>query len=61
LVERGALTSLWVVDGQKNARLRLVKIGRSLGDRVEVLAGLDAGEKVAVSGLEKLSDGVKVE
>lgn len=61
LVERGALTSVWVVESGNIARLRLVKVGRVSGDRLEILAGLAAGERVVTDGLEKVSDGVKVE
>lgn len=61
VVERGALTSVWTVSPQGIARLRLVKLGDRLGDRVEVLSGLSAGEKIVTGGLDKVSDGAKVE
>ncbi len=61
VVERGALASLWVLNSEKTARIRLVKLGKKVGDRVEVLSGLSAGETIVVTGLEKLSEGVKVE
>lgn len=61
LIERGALTSVWVVETGNIARLRLVKVGRTVGDRLEILAGLSAGERVVINGVEKVSDGVKVE
>ena len=61
LVERGALTSLWVVDKDRLARLRLVKAGKSFGDKIEILAGLSDGEQVIAGGLEKVTEGSKVE
>ncbi len=61
LVERGALTSVWVVDSANIARMRLVKAGKTVGDRVEILSGLSDGERVVVSGVEKLSEGSKIE
>jgi len=61
LVERGALTSVWIVDTEKIARLRLVKTGKTIADRVEILAGLSAGEQVVVAGVEKVSEGARVE
>jgi len=61
VVERGAMNSVWVVDSGNIARLRLVKIGRAINERVEILSGLSAGERVVVSGVEKVSDGAKVE
>jgi multidrug efflux system membrane fusion protein len=61
VVERGAMTSVCVVGKDNLARMRLVKAGRSIAGRVEILAGLSAGERVAVTGLEKVVDGAKVE
>lgn len=61
VVERGALTSLWVIDRERIARLRLVKIGMEHGGDVEVLSGLSAGESVVVGGVAKVTDGVRVE
>lgn len=61
VVERGALASVWVVDHGNIARLRLVKTGKSVGGKVEILAGLSDGERVVVFGAEKVSEGAKVE
>lgn len=60
LVERGALAAVWVVDGGGVARMRLVKVGKTVADRVEILAGLSAGEGVVTSGVEKVSEGARV-
>lgn len=61
IVEHGALTSVWVVDPTKVARMRLVKVGRAVNDRVEILSGLSAGERIITSGIDKVSDGAQVE
>ncbi|HZV82778.1 MAG TPA: efflux RND transporter periplasmic adaptor subunit [Geobacteraceae bacterium] len=61
VVERGSLTSVWVVGGEKIARMRLVRVGKSVGDKVEILSGLSAGERVVTVGTEKVSEGAKVE
>lgn len=61
VVERGALTSVWVVGAGNVARMRLVKMGRTADGRVEVLAGLSAGEKVVTAGVEKVVDGARIE
>lgn len=61
VVERGALTSVWVVDKDATARMRLVKTGKAVGGRVEILSGLSDGERVIVSGVEKVREGAKVE
>ncbi len=59
--EKGALTAVWVVDANRIARLRLVKPGRVLEDKVEILSGLSAGEKVIIVGGNNVSDGSKIE
>jgi len=61
VTERGALTSVWVLDKENTARMRIVKAGKLLGERVEVLSGLSDGERVVVGGVEKMSEGAKVE
>lgn len=60
LVERGGLTSVWVLDGKNMARMRLVKPGAIHGDRVEILTGLADGERVVVGGIEKVSEGAEI-
>jgi RND family efflux transporter MFP subunit len=60
LKERGQLTSLFVVESA-TARTRLVTNGRRRENAVEILSGLDAGEKVIVPPPPGLSDGVRVE
>jgi membrane fusion protein, multidrug efflux system len=61
VVERGALTSVWVLEKENIARMRIVKVGKQLGERVEILSGLSDGERVVVSEVEKVSEGAKVE
>jgi multidrug efflux system membrane fusion protein len=61
IVERGQLTGLYVVNPQGIAEYRLVKTGKTLGGRVEVLSGLSEGERIAVTSLDRLGDGMKVE
>ena len=39
---------------------RELKIGERLGDRVEIVSGVNAGDSVAVSDVDKLVDGMKV-
>jgi multidrug efflux system membrane fusion protein len=53
---------VFVVEGVDNvARLAVITTGAEFGDRVEVLSGLSAGARVAVSPLNRLADGVVVE
>jgi hypothetical protein len=37
-----------------------VKVGDRLGDRVEILAGVTAGDVVAMTDVDNLADGMKV-
>lgn len=61
IVEHGELDGLFVVNAQGVAEYRLVRTGKEFDGRVEILAGLAEGERVATSGLERLKDGVRVE
>lgn len=61
VVEHGALTSVWAVDKENSAHMRIVKVGRQTGERVEILAGLSEGDRVVVAGVEKVTEGARVE
>lgn len=61
IVQRGQLTSVFVVDDAGVARLRLVKTGKTSDGQVEILSGLSEGERVVISNTEKISDGNKVQ
>ena len=60
LVERGQLQSVFIVDTNKHAYMRLVTIGKTVNDGVEILSGVEAGERVVVRGADVLVDGVRV-
>ena len=60
LVVRGQLAGVWVVDQQGVARLRLVTAGERQTERVEILSGLGAGERVVVDGAERVADGARL-
>lgn len=61
IVRRGQLTGVFVVDDSSTARLRLITVGKVLGDRTEVLSGLNEGERIVTSGVEKVSDGSRLQ
>lgn len=60
IMERGQLTSVFVVDESGVTRLRLVKTGKSFGEKVEVLSGLTDGDEIVVDGLSSVQDGSRV-
>jgi RND family efflux transporter MFP subunit len=47
-----------VTDGRLVAKE--LKVGERLGDRIEIVSGVDAGEPVAMTDVDKLVDGLKV-
>jgi RND family efflux transporter MFP subunit len=61
VVRRGQLTGLYVVDGEATAHFRLIRLGRSFQDQVEVLSGISDGERYVVELVPTLVDGARVE
>lgn len=51
VVQRGEVPAVYVVDANGVPRLRQVRLGRVQGDRTDVVAGLQAGERVATDPL----------
>jgi hypothetical protein len=47
VVRRSEMTGIYVVNDQGRPALRQVRLGRVQGDRIEVLSGVEKGEKVA--------------
>jgi multidrug efflux system membrane fusion protein len=60
LVKRGQLTGIVVVDDSDVARLRFVTTGEWWGDSVEILSGLDVGQRFVVDNAGNLADGRKI-
>lgn len=58
IFERGALTAVWAVDQTNTARMRLVKVGKSAGEQVEILSGLSGGERIVATHSAQLVDGI---
>ena len=57
VVQRGEVSGVYVMDGNRLS-LRQLRLGRRIGDQVEVLAGLKAGETLAsdpVAALQALA------
>lgn len=60
IVERGELTSLFVVGADRIGRLRWAKVGRRFDQQVEILSGVNVGERVLMDGSRGI-DGASVE
>ncbi|MEW8587023.1 MAG: efflux RND transporter periplasmic adaptor subunit, partial [Candidatus Thiodiazotropha sp.] len=51
----------WVIDeNDMTVKSRKVKVGRLLGSRIEVLEGLEAGERIVTAGTPFLQENMKV-
>ncbi len=57
LVERGGIPGVFVLDEQDRARFRMVRPGKRLGERVEILAGLKGDERLVLGELASVRDG----
>jgi multidrug efflux pump subunit AcrA (membrane-fusion protein) len=55
----GTQSVLFVVREDRVER-RAVKVGAAQGDQVEVISGLNSGEKIVVEGHDGLADGTRV-
>ena len=52
VVRRGELTNVFVVDKEGAARMRLVTIAEPRNGRVEVLSGIDSGERIVIDAAQ---------
>jgi multidrug efflux pump subunit AcrA (membrane-fusion protein) len=56
---RYGVNRVYVVEGDKLA-MRELSVGERVGDRIEILGGVKAGERVAVTDVDTLNDGAAV-
>lgn len=60
LIHKDELDGLYTVSAASQAVLRWVRLGKTQGDKVEVLSGLDRNEKFITSSSARLYNGVAV-
>ena len=60
IINKGSLKGIYTVSQQNTAILRWLRLGKTYGDTVEVLSGLNATEQYIVSADAKLFNGAKV-
>lgn len=60
VVTRGQMEMVFVADNARS-QMRLVKTGRTMGNELEILSGLHAGELVVIDGASSLQDGQPLE
>jgi RND family efflux transporter MFP subunit len=56
---RYGVNRVFVIAGDKLAA-RELKVGERVGDRIEIISGVQAGDRVASTDIDKLVDGMKV-
>ncbi len=61
VVTRGQLTGLYLVDSKSIAHFRLIRLGKTFGDFVEVLSGLKEGDRYVLEPTSSIQDGVSIE
>ena len=59
--EREGLHYVFAVNQEGIVRLRIVTLGEPVGDTVEVLSGLNRGDKIVIGDRAHIADGNKVE
>jgi RND family efflux transporter MFP subunit len=57
IVEKGQLSGVYAVDAKGIIAYRLVRTGKHFGSNLEILSGLNPGDKIIVSGADKAIDG----
>jgi membrane fusion protein, multidrug efflux system len=57
LLSQGNRTSVFVIDSNSNAQVRPVKVGLRIPNHIEILSGLEPGERVVAEGLQKVRPG----
>ena len=60
IVNKGQLAGVYTVSESNTALLRWLRLGRTFGDQIEVLSGLNSNESYIISADGKLYNGVKV-
>jgi membrane fusion protein, multidrug efflux system len=61
VVERGQLRGVYAVDPSGIAQWRVLTLGQAFGERIEVLSGLSAGEKIVVNPSDRDLGGMRVQ
>lgn len=57
VIEKGQLTGVYTVDDKGVISFRPVRTGKNYGENIEVLSGLNQGERVITEGVERVIDG----
>ena len=61
IINRDELTGIYTVSATGTSLLRWIRLGKSYGDKVEVISGLSRDEKFILSSESKLYNGAPVQ
>jgi len=61
VLDRAGIAGVFVVDAEGKAQYRMVRVGQLVGERVEILSGLNAGDRVVIGNAQAVNNGDKVE
>lgn len=57
VTRRGQLSTVFAVDSDRRAAMRVIRVGAESGDAIEVLAGLQPGDQIVINPAPSLTDG----
>jgi hypothetical protein len=60
IITKGQLSGVYTISQNQTALLRWLRLGKTFGNEIEVLSGLNAQEKFIISADGKLYNGAKV-
>ncbi len=61
LTQNGQLTAVYLVDESNTIHMRIIKTGRKFADQIEILSGLNKGDRIVSNSLAKVADGTHLE
>jgi hypothetical protein len=61
LVERGGIPGVFVLSADNQARFRMLRTGKHLNGRVEILSGLNGSETLVAGDLRDVHDGSPID
>jgi len=61
LIERGGIPGVLVLTTENQARFRMVRTGKSVNGRVEILSGLSGSESLVAGDLRDVRDGSPIQ
>jgi hypothetical protein len=61
VLERAGIVGVFVVDAQGAAQYRMVRTGGEVNGQVEILSGINPGEKVVTGNAEAVKNGNKIQ